>query len=178
MHPYCEHGHRVWRYQKQTLGLLARSRTMGASSLSRFLFLPGIGFDNPLAQQKGSCHIRGGYPNPCFTETRGGCPYNWITKTRGGYSYPWITKNRGDAPTLGSPKPGMDISTIGPPQPPKVHETTRIDCAGSCFCLVRLWCLWWIWWMWRFLFLSRMHFGPEPFWLNACRHWVTSRTLS
>ena len=89
--------------KKYTLGFLARSRTMGASSLARFFLLPGIGFDEPLAQQKGNCHIRGGYPNPCITEARGGYPYNWITKTRGGYPYPWITKNRDGYSTLGSP---------------------------------------------------------------------------
>ena len=103
MHPCCEHGHRVWRYQKIYAGLPGEIENHGCIFTCKIFLLPGIGFDEPLAQQKGNCHIRGGYPNPCITEARGGYPYNWITKTRGGYPYPWITKNRDGYPTLGSP---------------------------------------------------------------------------
>ena len=126
MHPYCEHSHRVWRYQKQTLGLLARSRTMGASSLA--VFLQALDSTNRLHNKRKLSH-QGWISQPLHHrnqrwitlqldyQNQGWIPLPLDHQKQGWIFHPWITSPLVGTPTLGSPKPGVDTPTLGSPQP-------------------------------------------------------------
>ena len=106
MHPCCEHGHRVWRYQKNIRWASWRDREPWVHlHLQDFFCYQALDSTNRLHNKKET--VTSGVDTPTLVS-----PKPEVDTPTIGLPKPGV-----DTPTLGSPKTGVDVPTLGSPKP-------------------------------------------------------------